>query len=109
LLAAPIDFATRDRLLNVWTQPEYFNVDKFVDALGNCPPQLLQSILCLMRFLDPAGQWLHLPPRRKIGIFAPVPASKAAPQTGVVLYVFGGWRESVFKPSTLMKKLENTV
>ena len=25
------------------------------------------------------------------------------------LYVFGGWRESVFKPSTLRKKLEKTV
>jgi hypothetical protein len=25
------------------------------------------------------------------------------------LYVFGGWRESVFKPSTLIKKLEKTV
>src|SRR5437867_9295226 len=32
LLAAPIDFATNDSLLNVWSRPENFDVDKFVDA-----------------------------------------------------------------------------
>ncbi|HEV8494729.1 MAG TPA: alpha/beta fold hydrolase, partial [Candidatus Angelobacter sp.] len=31
LLAAGINFATCDGLLNLWTQPQYFDVDKFVD------------------------------------------------------------------------------
>jgi polyhydroxyalkanoate synthase subunit PhaC len=58
LLAAPIDFATNDSLLNVWTRPEYFDVDKFVDAFGNCPPQFLQSIILLLR---PVGNLIEKP------------------------------------------------
>jgi len=49
LLAAPIDFGTRDGLLNVWTQSEYFDVDKFVDAFGNCPAEFLQASFSLLR------------------------------------------------------------
>jgi polyhydroxyalkanoate synthase len=49
LLAAPIDFASRDGLLTLWTQAEYFDVDKFVDAFGNAPPQFLQSIFLLLK------------------------------------------------------------
>lgn len=49
LLAAPIDFATRDGLLNLWTQSQYFDVDKFVDAFGNCPPEFLQASFLLLR------------------------------------------------------------
>jgi polyhydroxyalkanoate synthase len=49
LLAAPIDFGTRDGLLNVWTQSEYFDVDKFVDAFGNCPAEFLQAGFQLLR------------------------------------------------------------
>ena len=49
LLAAPIDFATRDGLLNLWARPEYFDVDKFVDAFGNCPPEFLQAGFLLLR------------------------------------------------------------
>jgi polyhydroxyalkanoate synthase subunit PhaC len=58
LLAAPIDFATRDGLLNVWTRPEYFDVDKFVDAFGNCPAQYLQGLFTLLR---PVGNLLEKP------------------------------------------------
>jgi polyhydroxyalkanoate synthase len=58
LLAAPIDFETNDSLLNVWTRPENFDVDKFVDAFGNCPPQFLQSIFLLLR---PVGNLLEKP------------------------------------------------
>jgi len=43
------DFATGDSLLNVWTRPENFDVDKFVDAFGNCPPDFLQASLLLLR------------------------------------------------------------
>jgi polyhydroxyalkanoate synthase len=49
LLAAPIDFATQDGLLNVWTQSRNFDVDKFVDTFGNCPPEFLQASFLLLR------------------------------------------------------------
>jgi len=49
LLAAPIDFSTCDGLLNVWAQSENFDVDKFVDAFGNCPAAFLQAGFLLLR------------------------------------------------------------
>jgi polyhydroxyalkanoate synthase len=58
LLAAPIDFATADGLLNVWTRPENFDVDKFVDAFGNCPPEFLQATF---QFMRPVGSFLEKP------------------------------------------------
>jgi polyhydroxyalkanoate synthase subunit PhaC len=48
LLAAGIDFSTRDGLLNVWSRPEVFDVDKFVDAFGNCPASFLQASFILL-------------------------------------------------------------
>jgi polyhydroxyalkanoate synthase len=58
LLAAPIDFASNDSLLNVWSRQEYFDVDKFVDAFGNCPPQFLQAAFLLLR---PVGNLVEKP------------------------------------------------
>lgn len=58
LLAAPIDFATNDGLLNVWSRAENFDVDKFVDAFGNCPPEFLQWSFLMMR---PVGNLLEKP------------------------------------------------
>ena len=58
LLAAPIDFASQESLLSVWTRPEYFDVDKFVDAFGNCPPEFLQASFLLLR---PVGNLLEKP------------------------------------------------
>jgi len=49
LLAAGIDFATRDGLLNLWTRPEVFDVDKFVDTFGNCPAEFLQASFLLLK------------------------------------------------------------
>jgi polyhydroxyalkanoate synthase len=49
LLAAGIDFATRDGLLNLWTDPKYFDVDRFIDAFGNCPADFLQSSFLLLK------------------------------------------------------------
>ena len=49
LMAAGIDFATEEGLLNLWTRPEYFDVDKFVDAFGNCPANFLQSSFLLLK------------------------------------------------------------
>jgi polyhydroxyalkanoate synthase len=49
LLAAPIDFAVGESLLNVWTDPRYFDVDAFVDTHGNCPAWFLQSCFLTMK------------------------------------------------------------
>lgn len=49
LLAAGIDFSTREGLLNLWCQPEYFDVDRFVDAFGNCPAEFLQASFLLLK------------------------------------------------------------
>lgn len=49
LLAAGIDFATREGLLNLWTSPEYFDVDKFIDLFGNCPAEFMQSSFLLLK------------------------------------------------------------
>lgn len=58
LLAAGIDFATRDGLLNVWTDPRTFDVDAFVDAFGNCPPEFLQASFLLLK---PVGNFIEKP------------------------------------------------
>ena len=58
LLAAPIDFSSNDGLLSLWTRPEYFDVDKFVDAFGNCPPEFLQATFLLLR---PVGNLIEKP------------------------------------------------
>jgi poly[(R)-3-hydroxyalkanoate] polymerase subunit PhaC len=49
LMAAGIDFATRDGLLNVWTDPAYFDVDQFIDAYGNCPGEFLQATFQILK------------------------------------------------------------
>jgi polyhydroxyalkanoate synthase len=49
LLAAGIDFSTREGLLNLWTDPRYFDVDKFVDAVGNIPAEFLQSAFLTLK------------------------------------------------------------
>lgn len=56
LMAAPIDFATNDSLLNVWTRN--FDVDKFIDAYGNCPAEFLQNMFLLLR---PVGNLIEKP------------------------------------------------
>ncbi len=58
LLAAPIDFAPQDSLLNIWTRAENFDVDKFVDAFGNCPPEFLQASFLMLR---PVGNFIEKP------------------------------------------------
>jgi polyhydroxyalkanoate synthase subunit PhaC len=49
LLAAPIDFGSRESLLNVWAAPENFDVDAFVDAYGNAPAWFLQACFLAMK------------------------------------------------------------
>lgn len=48
MLAAGIDFDTRDGLLNVWSSPEVFDVDRFIDTHGNCPAEFLQGAFLMM-------------------------------------------------------------
>jgi polyhydroxyalkanoate synthase len=49
LMAAPIDFDADDCLLNLWSQEKYFDVDKLIDAYGNCPAPLLQGSFQAMK------------------------------------------------------------
>ena len=49
LLAAGIDFSTREGLLNLWTDPRHFDVDSFVDAFGNCPAEYLQACFPMLK------------------------------------------------------------
>jgi len=49
LLAAGIDYETRDGLLNRWTDPAAFDVDRFVDAFGNCPAAFLQWAFLMLK------------------------------------------------------------
>jgi polyhydroxyalkanoate synthase len=49
LLAAPIAFADRESLLNVWADKQYFDADAFVDSHGNCPAWFLQGCFLAMK------------------------------------------------------------
>ncbi len=49
LMAAPIDFSGDESMLHVWTQEKYFDVDRLIDAYGNCPATFLQSTFQLMK------------------------------------------------------------
>jgi polyhydroxyalkanoate synthase len=49
LLAAGIDFASDDGLLHLWTQEKYFDVDRLIDAYGNCPAPFLQASFQMMK------------------------------------------------------------
>lgn len=65
LLAAGIDFATRDGLLNLWSDAAHFNVDAFVDAFGNAPPEFLQASFLLLKpvqnlVMKPINFWENL-------------------------------------------------
>ncbi len=49
LLAAGIDFSTREGLLNIWADEDNFDVDGFVDAFGNCPAEYLQWSFLMLK------------------------------------------------------------
>jgi polyhydroxyalkanoate synthase subunit PhaC len=49
LLAAPIDFSADEGLLHLWTKEEHFDVDKLINAYGNCPPAMLQGAFGMMK------------------------------------------------------------
>ena len=58
LLAAGIDFSTREGLLNLWSDARNFDVDAFVDEFGNCPADFLQSCF---QMLSPVRNLLGKP------------------------------------------------
>ncbi|REJ91114.1 MAG: class III poly(R)-hydroxyalkanoic acid synthase subunit PhaC [Planctomycetota bacterium] len=56
LMATPIDFAGEEGLLNLWTRPEYFDVDTLIDTFGNCPGEFLQYCFQLMKPVQNFGE-----------------------------------------------------
>src|SRR5512135_1036481 len=51
LMTAPIDFSVggEQSLVQVWSNPEYFDVDALIDAFGNCPAEFLQYSFQMMK------------------------------------------------------------
>lgn len=49
LMAAPVDWSTRDSLLCLWSDARYFDVDKLVEVYGNAPPHWLQTSFLWLR------------------------------------------------------------
>src|SRR3990167_10492123 len=49
LMAAGIDFKVDSGMLNLWGDKPHFDVDKFVDAYGNVPPEFLQTGFLIMK------------------------------------------------------------
>lgn len=49
LMAAPIDWSSRDSLLLNWTDPKYFDVDAVVDTMGLIPPAFLGSSFSMLK------------------------------------------------------------
>lgn len=49
LMAAPVDWSSRDSLLCLWTDEKYFNVDKMIEVYGNAPAEWLQSSFQMLK------------------------------------------------------------
>ena len=49
MLAAPVDWSSRDSLLSVWTDERYFDVDSVIDTFGNMPPEWLQTSFLMLK------------------------------------------------------------
>ncbi len=58
LMAAPVDWSRKDSLLSVWTDAEYFDVDKMLEVYGNAPAEWLQSSF---QMLKPVQNFLSKP------------------------------------------------
>ena len=60
-MAAPIDFAGDDGLLNLWARDEYFDVDRLIETCGNCPGEFLNYCFQLMKPVQNFGEkYAHL-------------------------------------------------
>lgn len=49
LLASGIDFSDKKGLISLWSDPAYFDVDQFVDAVGNVPAEFLQTAFLMLK------------------------------------------------------------
>jgi polyhydroxyalkanoate synthase len=49
MLAAPVDWSSKESLLSVWTDERYFDVDRIIEVYGNMPPQWLQASFLLLK------------------------------------------------------------
>lgn len=49
LMAAPVDWSTKDSLLALWSDERYFDVDKLIDTYGNAPAEWLQISFQLLK------------------------------------------------------------
>jgi polyhydroxyalkanoate synthase len=51
LMTAPLDFSVGgdQSLVQYWSNPDYFDIDSFVDAFGNVPPEFLQASFQMMK------------------------------------------------------------
>ncbi len=49
MLAAPVDWSTKDSLLSVWTDEKYFDVDRLIEVYGNAPAHYLQSSFLMLK------------------------------------------------------------
>jgi polyhydroxyalkanoate synthase subunit PhaC len=49
LMAAPIDWSSRESLLLSWTDPKYFDVDGIVDTFGLIPPAFLGNSFGMLK------------------------------------------------------------
>jgi len=61
IMAAPVDAATDDGLLHIWSRREWYDADKIVDALGNVPAEFMNLGYNLLQpELNNVGKFVHL-------------------------------------------------
>ncbi|MFN0136419.1 MAG: class III poly(R)-hydroxyalkanoic acid synthase subunit PhaC [Phycisphaerae bacterium] len=49
LMAAPVDWSSKDSLLQVWCDEKYFDVDKMIEVYGNAPTHWLQNSFTMLK------------------------------------------------------------
>lgn len=49
LMAAPVDWSSKEHLLAKWTEREVFDVDKLIEVYGNAPAELLQGSFLMLK------------------------------------------------------------
>lgn len=49
LLASGLDYTQKEGLIATWADPAYFDVDKFVDTMGNVPAEFLQTGFLMLK------------------------------------------------------------
>ncbi|UCH88847.1 MAG: class III poly(R)-hydroxyalkanoic acid synthase subunit PhaC [Thermoplasmata archaeon] len=56
MMASPVYFDTKDGLLHIMTDRQYFDADVIVDSIGNLPPNMLNSSFLM---LDPVENFIN--------------------------------------------------